>query len=120
MPSLSSSPEVLSKVKTWLSNCVVGHNECRPDQATSMPTRLLETRLDDGDIVVRVIECCSQRLPYLTLSYCWGGAVPLRTTEDNLEDHKHAISSSRLPQTFRDAIDLTRYLGYSYLWIDAL
>jgi hypothetical protein len=32
----------------------------------------------------------------------------------------HSLSSHLLPKTFKDAIELTRRLGFQYIWIDAL
>jgi hypothetical protein len=42
------------------------------------------------------------------------------TTPSNLEDRKKGISMKALPQTIRDAIEITRTLGIRYIWIDAL
>jgi hypothetical protein len=47
--------------------------------------------------------------------------VPLRTTTTNVVlDHTRYIPFTSLPETSKDAIVLTRSLGYRYLWIDAL
>ncbi|KAF4337939.1 hypothetical protein FBEOM_8194 [Fusarium beomiforme] len=61
------------------------------------------------------------RYPYLILSYCWGQTNDkAKTTKTKIvERHKH-IAVSMLPKTIRDAIRLTRAMGYSYLWVDAL
>jgi Heterokaryon incompatibility protein (HET) len=57
---------------------------------------------------------------YICLSYCWGSHLPLRTLKANLPDMEKTIPWKRLPKTFQDAIHLTKLLGISYLWIDAL
>ncbi|MCJ1470535.1 hypothetical protein MMC07_009181 [Pseudocyphellaria aurata] len=57
---------------------------------------------------------------YVTLSHCWGNAVTLQTTTETLPTHKKQISLSRMTKTFRDAVIITRNLGFSYLWIDSL
>lgn len=57
---------------------------------------------------------------YICLSHCWGDFQPIRTTTTNIEDHKKSIPWQFLPQTFQDAIDLTRFLSIRYLWIDSL
>jgi hypothetical protein len=59
---------------------------------------------------------------YVALSYCWGrSGNPYYTDRSNLERHiSDGIELSSLPQTLRDAIELTRKLGLKYLWIDAL
>jgi hypothetical protein len=56
----------------------------------------------------------------VTLSYCWGRDRFTTTTLNNLDSHKEALNWSTLPQTFKDAIQTTRNLGFRYLWIDAL
>ncbi|KAK4220685.1 hypothetical protein QBC38DRAFT_345761, partial [Podospora fimiseda] len=62
---------------------------------------------------------------YLVLSHCWGNS----TSDDKskfcttLENHDHRLggfSSDALPNTFQNAIEVTRALGKQYLWIDAL
>jgi hypothetical protein len=57
---------------------------------------------------------------YLTLNHCWGGGTPIKTTKRNIECHRNEVKLADLPRTFRDAIHVTRKLGYRYLWIDSL
>ncbi|OBT40849.1 hypothetical protein VE00_08622 [Pseudogymnoascus sp. WSF 3629] len=44
----------------------------------------------------------------------------LTTTQNNLSEHCERIELDKLPQTFRDAINITRELGLRYIWIDSL
>jgi hypothetical protein len=44
----------------------------------------------------------------------------LRLTKQNLDELARGIDLSQLPQVFNDAVKVTRYLGYRYLWIDAM
>jgi hypothetical protein len=44
----------------------------------------------------------------------------MKTTTKNYQQHLGGISILSLPQTFRDAIDVTKALEISYIWIDAL
>lgn len=53
------------------------------------------------------------REEYVTLS-------PLTTISATLEKRQKAIHLEDLPPTFRDAIILTRKLGFRYIWIDSL
>src|SRR5271170_8055968 len=46
--------------------------------------------------------------------------MPLKSTRDTLKAHFAGIPWSSLPETFQDAITITRKLGIQYLWIDAL
>jgi hypothetical protein len=57
---------------------------------------------------------------YIALSHCWGKARPLVTTTDALADHQKGIPLKDMPQTFQDAVTITRELGIEYLWIDSL
>jgi hypothetical protein len=60
---------------------------------------------------------------YIALSYCWGPQTlkPFATTTyANIKDRKLGIPLEQLPQTFQDAITITRGFGIRYLWIDTL
>lgn len=59
-------------------------------------------------------------VPYVALSYCWGGEQTQKTTTANLEGQQHGISYNTLPRTFQDAIKVTANLGYRHVWIDCL
>lgn len=64
----------------------------------------------------------SEKCKYVTLSYCWGNHIetPWVTTTDNLSSRQSRLGLVGLPQTLRDAITITRDLGYNYLWVDAI
>jgi hypothetical protein len=57
---------------------------------------------------------------YLTLSYCWGKKEFMCLTKTTIETFLENIDIAILPTTIRDAIHISRRLGYSYIWIDAL
>jgi hypothetical protein len=57
---------------------------------------------------------------YITLSYCWGKQHFLTSVSANIAAHMEGLPESNLPQTFTDAIETTRQLGFRYLWIDVL
>ncbi|KAK0616722.1 heterokaryon incompatibility protein-domain-containing protein, partial [Immersiella caudata] len=57
---------------------------------------------------------------YGTLSHCWGTTQMLRTTSATLPGRYAGIPWTKLPLTFRRAVDTTRRLGFRYLWIDSL
>jgi hypothetical protein len=58
--------------------------------------------------------------PYATLSYCWGGDQPFKTTAENFLLMQESLDYNSLPKTIQDAIVVTRQIGLRYLWIDAL
>jgi hypothetical protein len=63
---------------------------------------------------------------YTALSHRWGNDPPKKedprycTTYDNLSARLNGFSLSKLPETFQDAVRVTRELGIRYLWIDSL
>ncbi|RYP56080.1 hypothetical protein DL771_012143 [Monosporascus sp. 5C6A] len=59
---------------------------------------------------------------YFTLSYVWGKEPFLKLTRENysLLTMNEGLANGNLPQTFVDAIHITRLFGERYLWIDAL
>jgi len=57
---------------------------------------------------------------YITLSHCWGDTKPLTTTISTYWERCQCIPMAALPQTFRDAVVITRALGIRFLWIDSL
>jgi hypothetical protein len=58
--------------------------------------------------------------PYIALSYGYGRALPLRTTNATLDEHCDGIPFDVFPRTLQDAIHVTKGLGLRYIWINAL
>jgi hypothetical protein len=91
-----------------------------------MPTRVID--VGDGytaRLVSTVEENMSEGVQYIALSHCWG--LPKEqtdkwcTTTGNEKDRRtQGFPVKELPQTFQDAISVTRELGQQYLWIDSL
>lgn len=111
---------------TWagksIHNCLETHPACRR-RPQSLPTRVLD--LGDPDHVglqdnLRLYETRGHVAAYACLSHRWGSARHIITTRENLERHKQVITFTDLPRTFRDAIEIARYLKFRYLWIDSL
>jgi hypothetical protein len=57
---------------------------------------------------------------YLTLSHCWGDLQFTTLTKETLQDFQSDIHQSKLAKTFGDALRVTVWLGYEYIWTDAL
>ena len=89
-----------------------------------MPRRLLKfsTQLSDGSrIKIVEIDATPEEKPYVTLSHRWGKDETCKTTTENLGELKtDGLIFKDLPRTYRDAVEVTAQLGYSYLWIDSL
>jgi hypothetical protein len=112
-------------LRFWLTECSEKHPFCNSNYAKNLrpsfrPTRLLDVfdldhpRLDTGDSPE------SQNFEFLTLSHCWGSGTFFKLQQRNIADMIREIPAERLSQTFRDAMAITKALGYRYLWIDAL
>ncbi|KAK2773112.1 heterokaryon incompatibility protein [Colletotrichum kahawae] len=131
VPELSSDccPEAFSLIRSWISLCLDRHPECRHTisgafvddiNGPPLPTRVL----DVGDVRnnhVRLLESRGRKGTFCALSYCWGtGEHNVKTTKDNYDQHVKSIKWGSMPQTFKDAIEITRETGVRYLWIDSL
>jgi hypothetical protein len=121
-PSDSTGTESsLRFIKDSLEDCLKNHAPCREaseSKTAFMPARLLEISQD----TLRLVEGTIVQGPYACLSQCWGkqGKRPLVTTHENLESHERGISLDSLPRVFREAVEISRTLGLTYLWIDSL
>ncbi|KAK0671525.1 heterokaryon incompatibility protein-domain-containing protein [Cercophora samala] len=114
----------ISSLKRWPEYCEKHHDNCRSD-----PTGT-ESPLTDI-ILIDVEEHRLVQFPtapkYTTLSYVWG-VLPdiLETRISNFASLQlpNALAAPeilpRLPQTIRDAINVTRDMGERYLWVDRL
>ncbi|KAK4189127.1 heterokaryon incompatibility protein-domain-containing protein [Podospora australis] len=108
----------LDKAKEWLKLCETDHHCSTRRAITRLPARVIDVR----PTTVKLHEPSEdERAPYLCLSHCWGDIRPAcRTTSATLKANLQAISPDDLPATFRDAISVTRQLGFDYLWIDSI
>lgn len=127
----SGPPAAASMISEWISQCASWkidwkHSQC-PGRSTirwsteiSLPTRVLKI-LGPQKVHLVVPDQRSTNFDrYACLSHCWGNAQCIKTTSFNLDSYLEDIPWNSLPQTFRDALELTRHLGLSYLWIDSL
>jgi hypothetical protein len=101
----------------WLEDCTKNHSKCRVKQAP-LPTRVLYVGPDSTDLHLYVSNQEVQR--YAALSHCWGGSDILTLTKSSLDAFRRSIVFELLPETYKDAITVTRELGIGYLWIDSL
>ena len=92
-----------------------------------MPTRVID--VGDGYNACLVLtdkENMSEEAQYIALSHCWGTLSEKQreksrtTTSNEKEWRTQGFLVKELPQTFQDAINVTRELGQRYLWIDSL
>ncbi|KAI8633292.1 HET-domain-containing protein [Xylariaceae sp. FL1651] len=109
----------LTQAQGWVRDCCEKHDHCKERLSTTLPTRVLDVSRQ-GDLVFLCEPEKTETGSYLALSHVWGGEVPIRTTTQSLSTFKNGIRLQDLPQTFRDAVFMTRFLDCPYLWIDSL
>ncbi|KAH6701271.1 heterokaryon incompatibility protein-domain-containing protein [Leptodontidium sp. MPI-SDFR-AT-0119] len=113
----SNSEACFEMIAKWMLDCKKYHAGCSWSQDHILPTRVI----DVGDCVSStpfLVTTNGATGAWLTLSHCWGGKLPLSTTLETLEQRMEGIPMGHLPATFRDAIEITRTLGFRYIWID--
>ena len=117
------SKDTIEMIRSRLNDCISHHPECSQDllgdcvpSETLLPSRVVEV----GENAARLISSDRATGRYATLSHCWGGHTPIMTLKENLSNHLAKLPFSRLPKTFREAINLCFILGIPYLWIDSL
>lgn len=109
------------RASKWIADCTLNHHECSQVGSLSwFPTRVLDVSGDPDRVRIQISRQEHLGHKYLTLSHCWGGTHTTTTKLQTLPDFVKGIRVSTLPATFRDAINITRRLGYRYLWIDSL
>jgi len=118
------SGEVASKAaQSWMFECNRTHKRCHYKDNPLLPSRVLDIGLDQSSSTIKLHvtdKARKERGPYLALSYCWGGPQPIITIKSSIEKLKSGLAISTLPQTIKDAIEVTRWFGLRFLWIDSL
>jgi hypothetical protein len=130
--SLSSAESCYGRIKDWLTSCSSSHTLCAK-KSSFIPPRLIHVG-SDGQKDPYLVDTSASDFPessrsrrYVALSYCWGKAGNFTTTSATLKERKQRIpfegvseDGDSLPQSIKDAIAITRRLGWRYLWVDAL
>lgn len=131
-PASTGSSDALDLARSWLDDCLERHDGCNQMSLGAngkLPTRLIEISEVDGQLVPRLVITPASAgladIQYCTLSHVWAATVrgPGKTIQllpDNIERLQQCIPIGELPQTFQDAMKITRRLGYQYIWIDSL
>ncbi|RTE68882.1 hypothetical protein BHE90_016739 [Fusarium euwallaceae] len=119
----SNSSECFNLIRHWISECAQ-HPACTPPSDTPRPpTRLLDLRVGDKDLVKLYETHGAETDLYIALSHCWGPhglPAAAKTTIATKYDRMQGIRIENLPKSFRDAIAICHELGIRYLWIDSL
>ncbi|KAK6608312.1 hypothetical protein H4I95_03692 [Botrytis cinerea] len=104
----------------WMNICIVEHSvsKCPSFEDRVLPSRVIDVGFKDTNPSLFVTNGLRGR--YFTLSHCWGGQIETVLTTSNLQSLQKEIKMTSLPANFRDAILITRALGFQFLWIDSL
>lgn len=121
-----SSPWTYRMIREWVEVCQNDHNAFShsfiSNSKVFQPTRLIDVGLrEEGYILPRIVETsCNTPVKYVTLSHRWAKLHTLITTQTNISDHRLKLPMDKMPPTFKDAMEVTRQLGFQYRCIDSL
>ncbi|KAF4822721.1 hypothetical protein CGCSCA5_v002351 [Colletotrichum siamense] len=125
--SLSSRNNVnFEAIKKWQIGCTEHHSACRQFPSVVSPTNQAPSRLLNVSGENVRLECnvgvTTPGLEYTTLSHMWGPDPSLcpQLLVSTIDSFMLSISMHDLPKKYVDAIEVTRALGFQYIWIDSL
>nr|ANM86522.1 hypothetical protein [Cladonia uncialis subsp. uncialis]AUW31326.1 hypothetical protein [Cladonia uncialis subsp. uncialis] len=120
LQSRINSAEAYSQITEWLDQCR-NHIGCSEVLSyANLPSRVIEVAPADSRGVPRLRPTTGRKGSYLALSYCWGSKQSYVLTTKNVKSLMREFDMKMLPQTILDAIEVTKNLGFEYLWVDAL
>ena len=112
-------PPVWDEARQWLKDCA--QHDCCPRQGPKpLPSRVIDVGADPTGLTVSLVSGEDRADFYAALSYCWGDSQCGLTTSQNLKQRWTSIDTQLLSSSVRDAIWVTKQLGLSYLWVDAI
>ena len=87
-----------------------------------MPTRVIDLGDKPLTMVPKLFHTQSCHGRYVALSYSWGDGVrhKVKLVKATLEDLQKGIPEALMTLAHREGLQITRELGYRYIWIDAL
>ena len=110
-------------VSTWLDQCTQAHTACNVggvgETVATLPTRIVHLP-ESANPRLLLVDHTTPKLPYATLSHCWGSEMPLRLTTENMTELEVEIPLAKLSKTFVDAFEIARRIGLRYIWIDSI
>ncbi|KAK0719319.1 heterokaryon incompatibility protein-domain-containing protein [Lasiosphaeris hirsuta] len=126
--SSTSSDASYELVRYWMGNCHANdkgaHNFCIEAVTKAaklpLPTRLIDVSAQPTSVQLVLSSSLDSSIEYVALSHCWGKLEFIKLKSTNIASFQAGIPLSQLPRTFKDAVDVTRKLGFRYLWIDSL
>ncbi|KAI1322537.1 heterokaryon incompatibility protein-domain-containing protein [Xylariaceae sp. FL0255] len=111
----TDSAQSLWHLKLWIKDCDRDHG-CLPEGVPELPKRVL--KVSDDKVVL--VEPNGERAHYMTLSHRWGEKELFILSKNSILRLSNNIPWADIPETYRQAISITRHLGISYIWIDSV
>lgn len=117
----------LTTVRLWIDHCVDDHGDmcAQPSWFAFMKPACPEWLIDIT--LGCVVPWPTTKDPkYVTLSYTWGQTKTLKLTKDRVEELSRPGAlrtgplADQIPNTIRNAVEITRLLGERYIWVDSL
>ena len=105
-------------IDSWIDQCRM-HGKCSLPTSVTLPKRVIAISIDPSESP-RLRVTNNELGQYVILSHCWGKRALVALTQSLITQYQEAIQVEELPRSFKDAIEITRKLGFRYLWIDAL
>lgn len=91
------------------------------EESTVLPTRVIDVGdLEEHEPKPRLFVSKKASGRYIALSHRWSKAISTKLNRYNLSRYQKELPVNDMPPTFQDAIEVTRQLGFRYLWIDSL
>lgn len=106
--------------RDWFHTCETSHLECLDASIPELPTRVIDVGVEEDWADLHINHTRKKRASYIALSHCWGGPIAPMLTTETINSFQDRLPFLELPANFRDAIAITRRLGFRYLWIDSL
>ncbi|UPX19939.1 uncharacterized protein EKO05_0010188 [Ascochyta rabiei] len=119
----TDASEIISLAKSWLTRCLDEDGRTCMISTRFRPSRLVKIiathdSLESACVVLR--DEMPADVQYLTLSHCWGKAKMVKLEKSTYKDYLNQLPLSILSKTFQEALKVTVWLGYRYIWIDSL
>ncbi|EDN99732.1 hypothetical protein SS1G_02590 [Sclerotinia sclerotiorum 1980 UF-70] len=124
IPRETSSSSCRKLASRWIDDCMQNHSKCGADKIQWLPSRLVDVGLDNGEVKLVETHKLSKNSysPYFALSHRWGTASdqPFRLLSGNRLALMEHIPIDQLTASLQDAIQYTRDMKVSYIWIDSM
>ncbi|KAJ5625778.1 HET domain protein [Penicillium lagena] len=115
IPVNSQDERCLSQISSWISECAE-HTTCSQSKPISLPERVIEISPDPA-VAPRIISSDGRNGSYIILSHHYSGDAKIPDTAELLKGGLPVtLDVAVFPKAIADAVDVTRRLGYRYLW----